>query len=210
VNTVFDNWFEPACSPIVPQTTFASPAGIACPAFDPQRSRQLLAAAGVQIPYRITLQVTDTQDQLRYAQALQANVAAGGFQLLIEPTEYSTLLNVQKRGTFQALLIGWSGRIDPDANITLFNRTEASSNYTGYSSPAVDDLLARASQSTDIATRADLYGQAVQALQQDNPYIYTYRERLLTVQSTQVTGIQVFPDGVVRLGRAAFRPNRRA
>ncbi|MGF6885755.1 peptide/nickel transport system substrate-binding protein [Nocardia sp. GAS34] len=210
VNTVFDNWFEPACSPIVPQTAFATLAGIACPTYDPQRSRQLLAAAGVKIPYRITLQVTDTQDQLRYAQALQANVAAGGFQLAIEPTEYSTLLNVQKRGTFQALLIGWSGRIDPDANITLFNRTGASSNYTGYSSPAVDDLLARASQSTDTATRADLYGQAVQALQQDNPYVYTYRERLLTVQSRQVTGIQVFPDGVVRLGRAAFRTNRRA
>ncbi|WP_254206947.1 ABC transporter substrate-binding protein [Nocardia alni] len=207
VNTVFDNWFEAACSPIVPQTTFATPAGIACPTYDPQRSRKLLAAAGVKIPYRIELQVQDTQDQLRYAQALQANIAAGGFQLDVVPTEYSTLLGVQKRGTYQALLIGWSGRIDPDANITLFNRTGASSNYTGYSSPTVDDLLAQASQSTDTATRAGLYGQVVQNLQQDNPYIYTYRERLLTVQSKQVTGIQVFPDGVVRVAKAAFLVN---
>lgn len=204
VNTVFDNWFEPACSPIVPQTTLATATGTACPPYDPQRSRQLLAEAGVKIPYRIKLQVQNTQDQLRYAQALQANLAAGGFQLDVVPTEYSTLLDVQKHGSFQAILVGWSGRIDPDANLTLFNRTGASSNYTGYSSPTVDDLLARASESTDTATRADLYGQVVQNLQQDNPYIYTYRERLLTVQSKQVTGIQVFPDGVVRVGKAAF------
>jgi peptide/nickel transport system substrate-binding protein len=209
VNTVFDNWFEPACSAIVPHSTYATPAGIACPPYDPKRSRQLLAEAGVKVPYRIRLQVQDTEDQLRYAQALQASVAAGGFQLDVEPTEYSALLAEQIRGSYEAMLLGWSGRIDPDGNISRFVRTGSSGNYSGYSSPAVDDLVERAAQTTDTATRADLYGRAVQLLQKDNPYIYTYRERLLTVQSTQVTGIQVFPDGVVRLGEAAFVSNRR-
>jgi peptide/nickel transport system substrate-binding protein len=204
VDTVFNNWFEPACSPIAPQTPFATPASNACPAFDPAKSRQLLTQAGVRIPYPVTMQVTNTQDQLRYAQALQASVAEGGFDLKIVPVEYSTLLDVQKQGTFEALMLGWSGRIDPDANISRFLTTGAGGNYGGFSSSTLDSLLSQASRTTDTARRAELYGQATQMIQQQNPIVYTYRLRNLTVSSTRVAGIEVYSDGVVRLGKAAF------
>ncbi|WP_240771767.1 ABC transporter substrate-binding protein [Nocardia sp. CS682] len=204
VNTVFNNWFEPACSAIVPKSTYATPAGIACPPYDPQRSKQLLTEAGVQLPYPITLQVTNSQDQLRYAQALQANVAEGGFDLKIVPAEYSTLLDVQKRGTYEALLLGWSGRLDPDANMTRFLSTGSGGNYGGFSSPKLDELLSQAARTTDTAKRAELYGQATQIIQQENPYLYTYRIRVLTVHTKRVTGIEAYADGVVRLGKAAF------
>jgi peptide/nickel transport system substrate-binding protein len=204
VDTVFNNWFEPACSPIAPQTSYASDASNACPDFDPAESRRLLTEAGVQIPYPIEMQVSNSQDQLRYAQALQASVAEGGFELTIVPVEYSTLLDVQKNGTFEALALGWSGRIDPDGNTSRFLATGKAANYSGFSSSTLDDILARATQTTDVTTRADLYGQAVQLLQKENPVVYTYRLRSLTAHSTRVTGIEVYSDGVVRLGRAAF------
>ncbi|MCM6778214.1 ABC transporter substrate-binding protein [Nocardia sp. CDC159] len=204
VDTVFNNWYEPACTGIVPQSGFATPAGTACPAYDPKRARELLAEAGVQVPYRVKLQVQNQPDQLRYAQALQASVAEGGFELDVQPTEYSTLLDVQKRGTYEAMYFGWSGRLDPDANISRFLTTGSSGNYSGYSSPALDDLLGRAARSSDTAQRAELYGQAAQLIAKDNPYLYTYRIRVLTVHSTRVTGIEAYPDGVVRLGKAAF------
>ncbi|GAB0101546.1 hypothetical protein JMUB6875_05100 [Nocardia sp. JMUB6875] len=41
-------------------------------------------------------------------------------------------------------------------------------------------------------------------IQKDNPYLYTYRERLLTAHTTKVTGIEQYPDGVVRVAKAAF------
>jgi peptide/nickel transport system substrate-binding protein len=209
VDTVFNNWYESACSPIAPQSPYASPASNACPAFDPQRSRQLLAEAGVHVPLTVTMQVTNTQDQLRYAQAVQASVAQGGFDLRIVPVEYSTLLDVQKRGTFELLQLGWSGRIDPDGNISRFLATAASANYGSFSSPQLDDLLSRAARLTDPAQRAQLYGQAVQIIQRENPIIYTYRQRNLTVHSAAVAGIQVYSDGVVRLGNAAFVTNQK-
>jgi peptide/nickel transport system substrate-binding protein len=204
VDTVFNNWFEPACSPIAPQTPYASDASNACPDFDPAESKRLLTEAGVQIPYPIEMQVTNSQDQLRYAQALQASVAEGGFALKIVPVEYSTLLDVQKNGTFEALALGWSGRIDPDGNLSRFLATGKAANYSGFSSSTLDGILARAGQTTDVAERADLYGQAVAVLQKENPVVYTYRIRNLTAHSTRVTGIEVYTDGVVRLGRAAF------
>jgi peptide/nickel transport system substrate-binding protein len=204
VATVFNNWFEPACSPIAPQTPYASPASDACPPYDPARSRRLLAEAGVPTPLKVAMQVTNTQDQLRYAQALQASVAEGGFDLQVVPVEYSTLLAVEIRGTFELLMLGWSGRIDPDGNTARFLGTRASANYGGFSSPELDDLLTQASRSTDTARRAELYGRATQVIQRDNPIVYTYRLRNLTVHSTQLAGIEVYSDGVVRLARAAF------
>ncbi len=204
VSTVFNGWFDPACSPIPPQTPYASLASNACPPFDPGRAKQLLAAAGVPTPVRVTLSVSNSQDQLRYAQALQASVAEGGFDLRIVPVEYSTLLDVQKRGDYESLLLGWSGRIDPDGNTSRFLTTGSAGNYGGYSSPEFDGLMTRAARTTDTAARAALYGTATQVLQRDNPIVYTYRPRNLTVFSAQLAGVQVFTDGVVRLGRAAF------
>lgn len=204
VDTVFNNWFEPACSPVAPQTPYASDGSNGCPEFDPAESKRLLAEAGVPVPYHVVMQVTNTQDQLRYAQALQASAQEGGFDVEIVPVEYSTLLDVQKRGTFELLMLGWSGRIDPDGNLTRFLGTGKAANYSGYSSPAMDGLLRKAAQTTELAERRSLYGQVSQLLQKDNPVVYTYRVRNLTVHAKGITGVEVYSDGVVRLGRAAF------
>ena len=204
VNTVFNSWYEPACSPISPDSPYASDLSKDCVDFDPEGARQLLEATGAQMPYPITLQVTNSPDALRYAQALQAAVAEGGFDLTIQPVEYSTLLDVQARGDFDSLQLGWSGRIDPHGNMSNFLKTGGGNNYSGYSNPDVDRLLTEAAQTNDMDTRAQLYGQVVAQVQADNPILYLYRVRSLTGYTTQVAGIATYPDGVVRLGGAAF------
>jgi peptide/nickel transport system substrate-binding protein len=204
VNSVFNNWYEPACSPISPASTFSSPASETCQPYDPARARQLLAEAGVEAPYQLTMLVRNDGDNLRFAQALQASVREGGFDIAIQPVEYSTLLDVQERGDFEVLHLGWSGRIDPHGNMFNFLTTEASSNYSGYSNADVDRLLREAAQLTDPAARADTYGRVVQIVQRDLPLLYVYRLRNLTAYTTDVAGIETYADGVVRLGRAGF------
>ena len=204
VNTVFNNWYEPACSPIAPASPFASDLSRACPEFNLEKAKALLQEAGVQTPYPVEVQVSNSPDTLRYAQALQAAVADAGFALTIRPVEYSTLLDVQTRGDFAALQLGWSGRVDPHGNMFNFLATGAGNNYSGYSNPQVDKLLAAASAETGKTARAELYGQVVQQVQADNPVIYLYRVRSLTAYSTGVAGIDTFADGVVHLSNAAF------
>ncbi|MEK8104918.1 hypothetical protein NKG94_06315 [Micromonospora sp. M12] len=118
--------------------------------------------------------------------------------------EYSSLLDEQDRGNFELLQLGWSGRIDPDANITNFVGTSASQNVSGYSNPQLDTLLTQARQAGDIEERKKLYGQAVALLQQDDALIYLYRQRNLTAVSKQLQGLQVYPDGVIRAAFAGF------
>ncbi len=204
VNTVFNNWFESACSPISPASSFSTPASEACQPYDPVRARELLAEAGVPTPYRLTLQVSNDQEQLRLSQALQASVRQAGFEITIQPVEYSTLLDVQDRGDFELLQLGWSGRIDPHGNTANFLGTGGSNNYSGYSNPEVDRLLREAAQLTDPAARAQTYGRIVEIVQRDLPILYVYRLRNLTAYTTDVAGIETYADGVVRLGRAGF------
>jgi len=150
------------------------------------------------------MEVTNTPDTVRFAQALQAQARAGGFAITITPVEYTTLLDDQTRGDFQALQLGWSGRVDPHGNIGGFLATGGGNNYAGYSNPEVDDLIDRAAQATDEQERADLYGQMTELVQRDDPIIYLYRTRSITGLRNDVAGVSTYADGVVRLGQAAF------
>ena len=204
VKSVFSNWYEPACSPISPLSPFTSAASEVCPKYDPPAAKKALAAAGVSVPFPIIMKVSNAPDSLRFAQALQAAVADGGFALSIVPVEYSTLLTDQSRGTFDMLQLGWSGRVDPHGNMYNFLATGAGNNYSGYSDPEVDSLLGEAASTNAVKARAALYGQVVTIVQRDNPVIYLYRPRSLTAYTTNVAGIQTYADGVVHLSGSAF------
>lgn len=203
-NTVFNGWYEPACSAVPPESPFASEASGDCPEYDPDSARELLEEAGVEPPVRISVQVSNAQDELRYAQALQASVEPAGFDLNITPIEYTALLDAQTRGDFEALLLGWSGRVDPHGNMFTFLQTGAGNNYSGVEDPDLDALLDDATGVTDIEERAEVYGDAVARTQELNPIIYLYRVRNLAAHTDGVAGIEVYPDGVVRLSNAAF------
>ncbi|GAB2644691.1 ABC transporter substrate-binding protein [Kribbella swartbergensis] len=204
VRSIFNGLNTVACSPISPKSEFTSDAAQVCPPHDPAKAKQLLAEAGASTPYKVTMITSNNPDSLRLAQALQAMVKEGGFDLVIKPVEYASLLDQQDRGDFELLQLGWSGRVDPDANIFNFVGTTGSQNVAGYSNPEVDKLLTDARQSTDKAERIKLYGDVVTKLQQDAPIIYLYRQRNLTGVSKKVLGIQVFPDGVLRAAFAGF------
>jgi len=155
-------------------------------------------------PISVAIDRTNNPDSLRFAQALQSMVKDGGFALKIAPVEFASLLDQQDRGDFELLALGWSGRPDPDANITNFVGTGASQNVAGYNDPSLDAVLDQARQSRDLAARRALYAQAVAKIQTADPIIYLYRQRNLTGVSNTVKGVQVFPDGVVRTAFAGF------
>ncbi|HEY9334136.1 MAG TPA: ABC transporter substrate-binding protein [Kribbella sp.] len=204
VKSIFNGLNTVACSPVSPKSEFTSDAAQVCPPHDPAKAKQLLADAGVSTPYKVEMITSNNPDSLRLAQALQGMVKDGGFDLVIKPVEYAALLDQQDRGDFELLQLGWSGRVDPDANIYNFVGTTGSQNVSGYSNPDVDKLLTDARQSTDQAERVKLYGEVVGKLQQDDPIIYLYRQRNLTGVSKKLLGIQVYPDGVIRTAFAGF------
>ena len=57
------------------------------------------------------------------AEVMQAMAAEAGFDMKIRVTEFATSLKQAEQGDYQAYLIGWSGRTDPDGNIYIFHKT---------------------------------------------------------------------------------------
>jgi peptide/nickel transport system substrate-binding protein len=204
VKTVFNGQFDTACGPISPKSQFSTSAAQKCRSYDPEKAKQLLKAAGVSTPYKLTMLVTNTPDTLKLAQVLQEMVKQGGFDLKLQPLEFTTLLDQQDQGKFQLLQLGWSGRVDPDANMTNFVGTQGSQNVAGYSDPKVDQLLAQARRTQDVAQRAKLYGEVQTQTQKDDPIIYIYRQRNLTGVSKDVSGVQVYADGIIRVAFAGY------
>ena len=204
VQTVFNGFYHAACSPISPSSEFASDASNACPEYSVDKAKQLLKEAGVTTPLEIPILASNNSDTLRLVQAIQAMVAQAGINLKIEATEYSSLLDQQDAGKFELLQLGWSGRIDPDANITVFLKTGGGLNVSGYNNPKLDDLLDQARTTNDVAERRKLYGEAVGVIQKDSPIVYLYRQSNISAFSQAAKGVQVFPDGVVRLTHAGL------
>lgn len=204
VNTVFNGWFSPACSGIASDSPFATDASNACVQYDPQGAKKLLEDAGVKLPLTLTLKVSNQQDPLRFAQALQASTKEAGFDIKIQPMEYTALLDAQDRGDYQLIQLGWSGRVDPHGNLYNFHYPGAGNNVTGEDDKQLSDLLTRASQATDLKERARLYGEATKRIQEINAIIYLYRQKNLTAYTKNVAGIEVLSDGVVHLSGAGF------
>jgi peptide/nickel transport system substrate-binding protein len=203
-SAVFRDWYDPACSPISPASPYSSEASEVCPPFDPEAARTLLEDAGVGIPYAFSLLVPNEKDSLRYAQALQASVAEGGFDVTIEPVELSTLFQVIGEGEFDSMLLNWSGRVDPHSNIANFLTSSSPSNTLGYANAELDDLVMRAAASTDREERVELYGEITRVLQEDYPTVYVYRPRVLTGVSNNIVGVKVYSNAIEQVAKAAY------
>lgn len=203
-DSVFEGWYDPACSPIAPETPFSTDASDACPDYDPDTARELLEKSGVELPYPVTLNVRNDADSLRLAQAYQAQLKEIGFDLTINPLENTAFLQTLFESDFELIASGWSGKADPHGNMYNFLHTGAGNNYAGYSSPQVDELLNEASREVEPTARAELYGQVIGKVQDDNPLIYMYRLRSLTGVTSNVAGVEQYGNVVLRVSNAAF------
>lgn len=204
VNTVFNGWFSPACSGISPDSPFATKASNECVDYDPDAAKKLLEDAGVELPLKVNMKVSNTQDTLRFAQAVQAATKEAGFDITVQPMEYTALLDAQDRGDYELLQLGWSGRVDPHGNLYTFHYPGAANNVTGVDDDKLSGLLTRASEATDMDERKKLYGEASLRTGELNSIIYLYRQKNLTAYTDDVSGIDVYSDGVVHLSEAGF------
>ena len=202
--TVFRGVYSPACGPISPASPLSSDAAQACPKHDPAEAKKLLAEAGVQTPLKFSLIVGNTPDGRRIGEAVKSMAADGGFDVQLEPTEFASSLDLTDAGKFQVFQIGWSGRVDPDGNITPFVSTKGSQNIAGFSNPDVDQWLTQARAEQDTGKRKELYGKVVGKLQEEAPLIYLWRQKNLIGTSKKVGQVQLFGDGLMRVGTAGF------
>jgi peptide/nickel transport system substrate-binding protein len=165
---------------------------------DIDKAKALLKQAGVS-SVDFTLSVINDPQSQQIAQVIQSMVAESGFNMKIRASEFGTLLASQTSGDYQADLIGWSGYVDPDANLYQFAVCGGSLNDTKYCNPDVDKLLNAARGSTDPAVRKKNYDAARAVLAQDEDIVYLYAPTWIWAMNKKITGFTPYPDGLIRL-----------
>lgn len=176
---------EQVTSHLVPPGTrnYDPPEGLG---YDPERARQLLAAAGYpggkgfpRFEYLYAGGSGGGMNNQNIAIELQQMWHDQlGIQMDLREVEVQVFWGMQSRLEYQVCCSGWIGDYD-DANTYLgMFLTGDGNNETGWSNPRYDDLVHSANQQTDIHQREALLRQAETILIRDeNPivplYIYT-------------------------------------
>lgn len=141
----------------------------------------------------------------RLGQVIQSQEKAVGFNVILEPTEFTTALNRQDAGKYEAFAVGWSGRVDPDGNFYQFVNSKGSQNTSGYVNAAVDRATNQARAILKQDRRITNYHTALVQVLKDLPLIYLYNPINRFGVAKNVGGIQIFGDGLIRAQFAGFR-----
>jgi peptide/nickel transport system substrate-binding protein len=195
---VFNGEFTPGNQWVSPEHPFYQKA-FPVQKRDLAKAKALMKDAGVTLPVSVDLMVPKGAENEAVAQVVQSMAAEAGFDLKIRVIEFATSFKQAQAGEFQAFLIGWSGRIDPDGNSYVFLHTKAPQNDGGYSNPEADKAMEDARLVTDPAQRKAIYEKLTKAVLNDEPLIYLYHRKLLIAHTTKLEGYRQMPDGLVRV-----------
>ncbi len=193
----FEGRFESGNQPFPPASPWYDKAqGVKPRNLDAAKAK--LKEAGVANPTLELLVPTDPQRQ-QVAQIVQAMVGEIGIKMTIRSIELMSLLATGRDGRFQAHLVGWSGRVDPDLNLTPLIGCGASGNDGKYCNREMDAILAKARAIADPAQRKPLYAQVAKILLDDLPLSYIYHGKWTFAARANLKGLKAYPDGIVRV-----------
>ena len=175
------------------------------PKRDVERAKALLKEAGVSRP-SFTLVAPTTSDAQRLAVVIQSMAREAGFEVKIQAAEFATSLNMADKGDFEAYVLAWSGRPDPDGNLFSFHGCKQPLNYAGYCDAQTDALLAQSRASRDPAERKKLFEQIAARVLKERPVIYLYHRNWLWAYNAKLSGVRSIPDGLLRVTGLKMAP----
>jgi peptide/nickel transport system substrate-binding protein len=190
--------------PVPPSSPFYAPDRPVRPGADVARAQALVKESGVAHP-KLTLMVTNSADQTQLGQMIQSMAHDAGIDIELQATEFQTQLARQASGDYQASVIGWSGRVDPDGDTYTLLGCKSPTNDARYCAGAEKYLLLGQSD-TDRAKRIEDYHNALRTIADDRPIIYLYHPPLIMVMTAKLHGFVFNPDGLIRLRDMAYAP----
>ncbi|HEX2136758.1 MAG TPA: ABC transporter substrate-binding protein [Microvirga sp.] len=202
---VFNGEFVPGNQWVAPGSTYYQEK-FPVPKRDVGRAKKLMQEAGVKAPIPVDFMVPNNPETRAVAEVIQAMAAEAGFDMKIRIVEFATGLKEAEEGRFQAFMLAWSGRTDPDGNLYIFQKTGAPQNYGGYSNPNVDRLLDEARTKSDVRERKAIYEKIAETLLTEGSVIYLYHRKVLIAHTNKLEGYKQMPDGLVRLHGAVLKP----
>ena len=192
---VFNGLFQPGNQWLPPANPYYVKS-LPIPGRDVAKAKQLLAEAKTPNP-SFTMMVPTNPETLQAAQVVQSMAAEAGFDIKIQATEFASSLDLASKGDFEAYMIGWSGRTDPDGNIYNFVSCKAppALNSPHYCNQDVDRELDAAREAEVPADRLAYYAKVAERTLADRPLIYLWHPKWLYAMNAKLSGFIPYPAG---------------
>ncbi|MBD8660006.1 ABC transporter substrate-binding protein [Frigoribacterium sp. CFBP 8754] len=130
---------------------------------------------------------------------IQAGAKSLGFEVVLQPLDLSSWYGALASDDYDLVSAPYT-KVGPDVLRILFDTSGITPAPSGYfanhaqlSDPALDDLLTRASQTSDADERADLYQQAQQIVLESRTVLPLYDQQNHYLVGSSVTGVRALP-----------------
>ena len=200
---VYAGRFVTGCFPLPPGHPYLDDS-LDCVDHDLAEAKRLIAETGVPTPVPVDLMIVASPENLRLAQVVQSLAKEAGFAVSVRSVENAATLDAADAGTYDAWQFFWSGRADPDGNVTDFLITGGVRNWFGLSNAEVDRDLATSRATAVTEERKAAFTSALEVAAQERPVIYLLHQRTFLASRAEVAGIDFLPDGLPRLKSAGL------
>lgn len=209
VNDVLEGTATVAAGPTPPAFAWAYNDALDPYPYDPEKARALIAEAGAdgaELTFYVTEGGSGMLDPVPMGTAIQADLQAVGFEVMIETYEWNTFLgevNPGLEGKADMAEMAWMTN-DPDTLPYLALRSEAWPDKGGfnsgyYANAKVDELLEAARTATDQDERAQLYREMQTIVQEDAPWVFVANWKQNAVTSDRVENFGLEPSFLLHL-----------
>ena len=204
IRTLLKGLATPA-SGLLPPTHWAYNAQVTTYAYDPNRAKELLDAAGYSDPdgdgpalrFRLSYKTTTVDLRRRIAEVFQQQLAAVGIGLDIRTYEWATFYNDIKKGDFQLYSLAWVGIEDPDIYYLTCHSSQTppeGSNRGGFHEESIDALTTTARRTLDREERVRLYAEVQSRLAELVPTIPLWWTTNVAAMHRRLRGYEIQPN----------------
>ncbi len=134
-------------------------------------------------------------EDIAFARAIAAQAKSAGIEIRLAVHAPAVAAQRVQNGDFEAALVAWRGRPDPDANVYAQFHCRGARNDTGICNPALDAALDAARATADEGERREHYSRALAALRAQAPAVFLHHRARVFAQSTRLTDFAPAADG---------------
>ena len=183
-----------------PPEHWAGAKGLPGPAYDPDRARALLVAAGYDDarPLRLSYKTSSDPFRIRLATVIQDQLRRVGIHVAVKSYDWGTFFGDVKAGRFQLYGLTWVGVRTPDIFRYVFHSASIppdGANRGRYRAPEADRLIEAARSDPDLTRQALIYRELQVLLLKALPYLPLWYEDQIYASRQEISGYRLAPDG---------------
>lgn len=171
--------------------------------YDMERAKELMAEAGYEDGFEISLWTNDNPQRVDTAVFMQESLAELNIDVSIEQVEWGAYLERTADGEHDMFILGWSV-VTGDADYGMYplfhsSQVGAPGNRSFIQNDELDELLEAGRQAIDPDERLEHYSAAQDLLVDLAPMVYIHHSNYLTGVRDEVQGFEINALGIYQL-----------